>query len=155
MKLGNMGKYDLFDTKFYNDKLPENAMFSWKIFACQGSFARVYLKETLETQFTEHGFNLKIEEPNIIVFQHPEYDFPVEVEFNGDVTTTSGGRHYRMCIHSESHTLTIEDESIQRELYSLVMSILPYTWGKESYRIEDGKDIPVKTRRFRLKQKRK
>ena len=148
-----MGKFDLYNKKTYNDELPENPMFSWKIFACQGHIPRVQLINTVETRFTEHGFNLEVEEPNRLVFKHPDYENAVEISFGGEVTTTNCGTYYRLCVHSESHTLTIEDESKQKELYDLVFSVIPPTWGKESYRIEDHEEIPVKKRRFRLKQK--
>jgi hypothetical protein len=151
-----MGKYDLYNKKTHNDELPENPIFSWKIYVCQGHLPRVQLIDKVEASFSQHGFNLEVQEPDRLVYQHPQYgDYPVKVSFKGDVTTTSGGRHYRLCVHSESLTLTIEDATNQKELYDLVLSILPPTWGKESYCLEEGKAIPMKKHRFRLRQKRK
>ena len=149
-----MGKFDLVDYSLYNDERTFSPFFDWTTYAFQGHMGKTELKDKIETCFTQHGMTLEIREPTRMVFEHPQINFPIELSFEGSMTTD--GTRYAICFHSESSGRKIEDAIDQKELYHLVFSLIPPTWRKEShFKTEDGKYTLIYKTHPRLKLKRK
>jgi hypothetical protein len=142
----------MFNSNNYEKWGEGSLVWEWKIFAYAGNSDLWSLKEKVRHLFTSEGWTLDKEENMRMVAEHRPYDSPVEIVFTGGITVN--GASYALCFKSNCLGFRNKDARIQKRLFDLTFSRIPWTWKKEAYWRKEGKDVLVYKTRHKLRLKR-